>query len=490
MENFTIDSIIGICGAGAMGAGIAQVAAKAGHHVIVYDSFSDSLSKGKAQIKKGTLALIKRGKISSEDGVAIEDRISWTEDINRLAKCSLVIEAIVESPDIKTSLFKSLEGVISNRCLLASNTSSLSISSLASSLKRPQNFLGLHFFNPAPIMKLVEVIEGLKTNPNFALESFELMKKWGKKPVAAKDVPGFIVNRVARPFYAEGWQAFEEGVADAVTIDFLHRDLAGFRMGPLELGDLIGHDVNSKAARSVYQSYFGRTRFRPSLMQAQLAESGLLGRKSGHGVYDYSNGAVKPEVNFELGSKAKQIISGPETNQLSEISGHGGFSSSIPRGCWSVDDVIVGFSNGSSAHAMSDVVSGRAAVLDIVRNFEHAESLAYSASDDKAALAARALISAFGKKPIRIADRPGALVFRTMLQLVNASADALRDKVASADDIDTALQFGVNYPFGPMAWATELGLKRVVTALGNIAMETGEASMYQPNDTLRRLARG
>jgi 3-hydroxybutyryl-CoA dehydrogenase len=337
-------------------------------------------------------------------------------------------------------------------------------------------------------MKLVEVISGLKTHPDAARDCLELMASWGKRAVTAKDVPGFIVNRVARPFYAEGWQAYEEGVADAVTIDFLFRDLAGFRMGPLELGDLIGHDVNSKAAKSVYQSYFGRTRFRPSLMQGQLAESGLLGHKSGQGIYDHSENAVTPEVTFEKGAKATHIISGPDTTHLPDISGNGGISSSLPRGFWSVDEVIVGFTNGVSASAMSNIVSCPAAVLDTVRDFEQAKSLAYSASNEKAARAARGLISAFDKKPIQIADRAGALVFRTMLQLVNASADALRDKVASAKDIDTALQFGVNYPFGPMAWAQEFGLKKVISSLENIARETGEPDMYQPNEILRRMA--
>lgn len=485
MSLLSNESVIGVCGAGAMGAGIAQVAAQAGHDVVVYDSFRDSLVKGKSHVGKGAQALLKRNKISTKEASALEARVKWTDDVNELSKCALIIEAIIESQDIKSDLFKTLESVVSESCLLATNTSSLSVSSLASSLKRPENFLGLHFFNPAPIMKLVEVIAGLQSNSNSTQACYELMESWGKKAVAAKDVPGFIVNRVARPFYGEGWQAYEEGVADAATIDFLYRDLAGFRMGPLELGDLIGHDINGKAANSVYQSYYGRTRFRPSLMQAQLAESGMLGRKSGQGVYDHSADASSPNVKFEESAKAAHIISGPGTNMFPDVSGNGGMSASLPRGFWSVDEVIVGFSNGASAYAMSNKAAGPAAVLDWVRDFDGAQSLAFSATCEKAELAARALITALGKKPIRIADRPGALVFRTLLQLVNASADAIRDNVGSSDDIDTALQFGVNYPFGPMAWAKEFGIYRVIGAMEQIAEETGESAMYAPNHVLR-----
>lgn len=488
MTNLSSESIIGVCGAGAMGAGIAQVAAQAGHGVIVYDSFPASLERGQAFVAKGVAALLKRGKISQEEVIAIEGSVKWTGEVENLGKCGLIIEAIVESHEIKSELFTKLESIVSETCVLATNTSSLSVSSLASKLERPENFLGLHFFNPAPIMKLVEVIPGLRTDSNSTQTCFELMENWGKKAVIAKDVPGFIVNRVARPFYGEGWQAFEEGVADAATIDFLYRDLAGFRMGPLELGDLIGHDINSKAATSVFLSYYGRTRFRPSLKQAQLAESGMLGRKTGQGVYGYSEDAKPSNVKFESPSNAAQIIAGPGTDEFPDIDVNGGISSSLPRGFWSVDDTLVGFSNGASAHHMSNKLAGPVAVLDWVRDFESAESLAFSASCEKAELAARALITAFEKKPIQISDRPGALVFRTLLQLVNAGADALRDNVGSADAIDRALQFGVNYPFGPMSWAKRFGVGRVVLALEKIALETGEADLYSPNHSLRNLA--
>ena len=488
MTPLSQSTVIGICGAGAMGAGIAQVAATAGHKVIVFDSFDGALKRGRENVEKGAAALLKRGKIDEAKAEAIMDRLSWTDEISSLSQCGLIIEAIIEDLDIKIDLFQQLESFVSETTYLATNTSSLSVSAIAAKLSRPENFLGLHFFNPAPIMKLVEVISGLQTGEHVAPDCLKLMQSWGKQAVIAKDVPGFIVNRVARPFYAEGWQAFEEGVAGAATIDFLLRDLAGFRMGPLELGDLIGHDINSKAAKSVFDLYNGRTRFRPSLLQGQLAESGLLGRKSGRGVYDYSEGAAQSDPDFETEQSSERIVKGSGTEMFSEVGNEGDFSSSIPRGFWLVDDVFVGFSNGSSATAMSRKLASPVAVLDYVHDMEKAQSLAYSAVNDASDKAARALITALGKKPVRILDRPGAIVFRTLLQLVNAAADAVRDQVGTADAIDKALLFGVNYPVGPMSWAKELGYSNVIDALNNIADETGEGDFYSPNHFLRGLS--
>jgi len=431
MTPLSQSTVIGICGAGAMGAGIAQVAATAGHKVIVFDSFDGALKRGRENVEKGAAALLKRGKIDEAKAEAIMDRLSWTDEISSLSQCGLIIEAIIEDLDIKIDLFQQLESFVSETTYLATNTSSLSVSAIAAKLSRPENFLGLHFFNPAPIMKLVEVISGLQT---------------------------------------------------------LLRDLAGFRMGPLELGDLIGHDINSKAAKSVFDLYNGRTRFRPSLLQGQLAESGLLGRKSGRGVYDYSEGAAQSDPDFETEQSSERIVKGSGTEMFSEVGNEGDFSSSIPRGFWLVDDVFVGFSNGSSATAMSRKLASPVAVLDYVHDMEKAQSLAYSAVNDASDKAARALITALGKKPVRILDRPGAIVFRTLLQLVNAAADAVRDQVGTADAIDKALLFGVNYPVGPMSWAKELGYSNVIDALNNIADETGEGDFYSPNHFLRGLS--
>lgn len=470
-----------------MGAGIAQIAAQAGHSVIVYDSFEAALETGATRIVKGAKALLERGKIDAVESEALSERIQWSGDIADLAPCGLIIEAIIEDRAIKTNLFKQIEEITVAETILATNTSSLSVSSLASGLLRPHNFIGLHFFNPAPIMKLVEVISGLRSDPAVVAASFDLMESWDKQVVTAKDVPGFIVNRVARPFYGEGWQAFEEKIADAATLDFLYRDLAGFRMGPMELGDLIGHDINSKAARSVYESYFGRTRFRPSLMQGQLAESGLLGRKSGQGVYKYGGDTKTPIVHYQDEAEATNIIWGRGVTGFAISFVKLDIDESLPYGFWLVDGVMVGFSTGASAKVMSISYGKPVAILDWVTNFDKSQSLAYSVSDANADKPARALITVLGKKAVLIADRPGAVVFRTILQLVNSATDAIRDNVATGDAIDKALQFGVNYPFGPMKWAKEFGVERVVKALDCIAEETGECSFYAPNHILRAM---
>jgi len=483
MTRLTKKNIIGICGAGAMGAGIAQVASHAGHQVIVYDSFDSSLNNGEALVAKGAKALLKRGKIDETKAAAINARIRWTNSIEDLKNCSLIIEAIIENAEIKKTLFQELEAIIHEDCIIATNTSSLSVSFLASHLE-----MGLHFFNPAPIMKLVEVIAGAMSEPEQVTSAFELMEVWGKQAVRAKDVPGFIVNRVARPFYGEGWRAYEEQVASPEVIDFLYRDLAGFKMGPLELGDLIGHDINSKAAISIYGSYFGKTRFLPSLAQNQLAQSGLLGRKTGMGVYNYETEETIQPCFDELEGKASHIVRGPKTEIFGDALNIEQFNASLPDGFWSVDDVLIGFSVGQSALAMSNIYASDVAVIDWASGPDSSTSLAYSQSSDDAGIAARGLIAALNKKAVLIKDRPGALVFRTILQLVNASCDGVRDTIADEEAIDTAMKFGVNYPFGPIAWARKFGLKKVISALENIAKETGDRQLYEPNETLRRMA--
>ena len=481
-------SVIGICGAGAMGAGIAQVAAQAGHNVIVYDSFDEALDVGKTRVAKGALALLKRGKISNEEAEAIQNRVKWTKNIKDIKPCKLIIEAIIERRDAKVDLFAQLEAIVSSSTILASNTSSLSISSLAMKLKRPENFLGLHFFNPAPIMKLVEVISGLGSRPDVVQSCYNLMEEWGKIAVMAKDVPGFIVNRIARPFYGEGWRAYEEEAASAATIDFLYRDLAGFRMGPLELGDLIGHDINSKAAKSIFNAYFGQTRFSPSLTQASFAESGFLGRKSGRGVYDYAEEAVKVGVDFAKVASLKMITCGPNTNFAKWFTS-AEIDSKLPDGFVEVDGVLIGFSGGHTAGFLAYLYGMPVALLDVALDLNSVSALAYCVSDERADEAARAFITGLKKKAVRVKDRPGMIVLRTLLQIVNAAVDALRDQVADEAAIDKAMLYGVNYPVGPISWARGYGFDKVCAALEAIANETGQSRLYVANEKLKSLAR-
>ncbi len=485
-------TIIGVCGAGAMGAGIAQVAAQAGHKVIVCDRDDAALASGRAAVEKGAQALLKRGKLDAAGAKDMAGRIVWTRTIADMTPARLVIEAIIEKLEAKASLFRKLEEIVSPDAALATNTSSLPVTLLAATLTRPARFLGLHFFNPAPAMKLVEVVSGAATDPDLASAAASLMRGWGKEAVAVRDVPGFIVNRVARPFYGEGWRALEEGAADAATIDFLFRDLAGFRMGPLELGDLIGHDVNYAVARSVYDAYFGRPRFVPSLGQGQLVAAGKLGRKTGAGVYDYGGQAPAPRFALMAEAKTLAINLGRDAEPLKALLDTGGGSygadKKIPAGFASVGGVLVGFSEGWTAGAFAHDFGRPVALLDWMRDPAAASAVAFAASDEEARAAALAFASACGKQALALKDRPGLVVLRTLLQLANAAGDAVRDRASDADGIDRAMRFGANYPFGPLEWLKEFGAARAVRALDAIAEETGDA-MYFAGEQLRAAAR-
>lgn len=292
---FDSKSIIGVIGSGAMGNGIAQVAATFGHKVLIYDSNAAALQKAKASLGSGLSKLVEKQKISEEKKNSILANTSYCNSLNDLASCDLVIEAIIEKLEIKQQVFVELEKLVKNECVLASNTSSLSITSIASTVTRPQNVIGIHFFNPATLMPLVEIIPGLATNQEIVKPIKQLIDSWGKVTVIAKDTPGFIVNRVARPFYSEALRIADEGIADYATIDWAMKEIGGFKMGPFELMDLIGHDVNYVVTETVWQQFYFDPRFKPSLTQKRLLEAKFLGRKTGRGFYDYSEGATLPQ---------------------------------------------------------------------------------------------------------------------------------------------------------------------------------------------------
>ncbi len=280
---------IGIIGAGTMGAGIAQVAATAGCSVKLYDTKTDALEKAKTDLEKIMDRLVEKGKIDSEEKERIQNNIKYVNSLKELKDSDLTIEAIVENLDIKKNVFSTLEKFVSDDCIIASNTSSLSIASIASSLKKPERCIGIHFFNPAPLMKLVEVIPAIQTSEETLNISIKTIKDWGKTVAVAKDTPGFIVNRVARPFYGEALRIYEEGIASFSEIDSAMKEIGGFRMGPFELMDFIGNDVNYTVTETVFEAFYFDPRYKPSFTQKRFSEAGYLGRKSGKGYYDYSN---------------------------------------------------------------------------------------------------------------------------------------------------------------------------------------------------------
>ena len=289
-----------VVGAGTMGAGIAQLSTQKGFETWLYDLSADQLGKAQAGINKSLTSLLEKGKIDATSHEAMLSRIQFVSHLDAAQHADLVIEAIVENLTVKHEVFKALEGLVSPTCILASNTSSLSIASISSALKQPERFLGIHFFNPATLMPLVEIIPSVLTHQAVVSQAQEIILAMGKTVALCKDTPGFIVNRVARPFYGEALRIYEEGLADFVTIDYAMTSIGGFKMGPFELMDYIGNDVNYTVTETVFEAFYYDPRFKPSFTQKRLKEAGLYGRKTGRGFYDYSMDRGNPTANDAL----------------------------------------------------------------------------------------------------------------------------------------------------------------------------------------------
>ena len=486
---------IAVIGAGAMGAGIAQVAAQAGHPVLLLDNRPGAAALAIDGIERQLGKRVEKGKLSADERAATIARLQAVESIDALADCALIIEAIVENLEVKRALFRQLEGICGEQCILASNTSSLSITSIGAQLERPQRLLGLHFFNPAPVMALVEIVSGLASDPALAGCLYATAKAWGKKPVHTRSTPGFIVNRVARPFYAESLRLLQENVADCPTLDALMRDAGGFAMGAFELTDLIGHDVNYAVTCSVFDAYYGDNRFQPSLIQKELVDAGRLGRKSGQGFYPYAHGTERPSAKTTRSERtvsccvaegdlgvANALIPRLREHAIEVISRDG-------QGLLRVGNAVLALSDGRMAcqRAQEDGLRNLI-LLDLAHDYGKASRLAisYAAGIDPAALEdGVALLQQAGFSVSLLSDSPALAVMRTVAMLANEAADALLQGVASAADIDLAMRAGVNYPQGPLAWADAIGLAQVLRILENLHASYGEAR-YRPSLLLRR----
>lgn len=500
-------AIIGVIGAGAMGAGIAQVAAQVGHSVILHDNQPGAAIAGIDNIRRQLERRVAKGKMTQDDVYSIIARLQPADAIDALADSRLVIEAIIENLDIKRQVFAELEALCSPDTLFTSNTSSLSITSIAANLEHPERMAGLHFFNPAPVMKLVEVVSGLATTAEVADTLYATANAWGKVAVHASSTPGFIVNRVARPFYAEGLRLLQEGASDAATLDALLREAGGFRMGPFELMDLIGHDVNYAVTRSVFDAYYGDTRFEPSLVQHALVEAGQLGRKSGQGFFDYREeqreGAIKPQPNiappaqFELPPLVVQGDPGVIAPLLERAQETG--LDVVRRESLQQDgttrlrlgDLVLALSDGRCAAERAANEGLEALVLfDLCLDYRSARAIALSAShatSSEARQLATAFFQRLGMDVVWLTDTPGLVVLRTVAMLANEAADAVFQGVCSAQDGDLAMQAGVNYPRGPLAWADLLGLPFVHRTLTHLQQSYGE-ERYRASFLLRRKA--
>lgn len=488
-------STVAVIGSGAMGAGIAQVAATAGHQVLLFDTRPDAADKAILEIGKTYTKLVEKGRMGAVESDLARERLKRIASLQEAAGAALVIEAIVENLDAKRALFAELEGIVGERCILATNTSSISVTAIGAQLKHPERLVGMHFFNPVPLMALVEVISGLATDREVANMVHTTAESWGKSPVHAKSTPGFIVNRVARPYYAEALRLLLEQAADVATLDAVMRDCGGFRMGPFELMDLIGHDVNFSVTNSVFAAYYNDPRFTPSILQQELVSAGFLGRKTGRGFYRYGDDVAKPAPQTEAGGSKPPAVryagSPGMIDALAERLRGAGLEPVAIEAAPGLycEGAAIYLTDGRSATERAEMDGHRDTILfDLLLDAAGATRVALARADqcsDAAWQAAVGLFQAAGFAVTRLDDVPGMAVMRTVAMLANEAADAVNQGVCSARAVDIAMQKGVNYPRGPLAWADTVGLRQVVAVLSNLAATYGE-DRYRVSPLLRR----
>jgi 3-hydroxybutyryl-CoA dehydrogenase len=494
--NIPQDAPVLVIGAGIMGAGIAQVAAQSGHPVFLFDMRAGAAAAARDKLGATLQGLVAKGRLDAAAAAAALARVQPVAALADGADAALVVEAIVENLEAKRGLFRELEGLVSVSTVLATNTSSISVTAIANGLQRPDRLVGMHFFNPVPLMKLVEVVSGLATARPVADAVFALALAWGKTPVHARSTPGFIVNRIARPYYAETLQLLLEQAAEPAVLDACLR-AAGFRMGPCELMDLIGHDTNFAVTNSVYEANFQDKRYAPSLVQRELVDGGLLGRKSGRGFYRHPEGApALPAFEPAAAPVAARVVlhgSGALADRLGSALAGRAFDRETTSG-WTgleVDGAQLRLTDGRTATALGDEV----AVFDLpmhpgLGGAEPGQALAYAVSDRASpawAAAAPLWLRAAGWHAQRLADAPGLVVARTLAMLINEACDAVHQGVCSEAGADAAMKLGVNYPAGPFEWLARWDAGAVVRLLDALdGSYRGER--YRVSPALRRRA--
>jgi 3-hydroxybutyryl-CoA dehydrogenase len=491
-----------VVGAGIMGAGIAQVAALAGHTVFLFDLRDGAAADAKKKLGATLDGLVAKGRLAADAAAGALARIEVVGALQAAAAARIAVEAIVENLDAKRSLFKQIEGVLAADAVLATNTSSISVTAIANGLQHPGRLVGMHFFNPVPLMKLVEVVRGLQTDDAVADAIFDLSKAWGKVPVHTKSTPGFIVNRIARPYYAETLALLQEQAAPPPVLDACLK-AAGFRMGPCELMDLIGHDTNFAVTNSVYEANFYDKRFVPSLVQREMVDGGLLGRKSGRGFYAYPAGlpalpvvpAAAPPVARQLTVHGDGAIANAlEAGAARALEGQGWGPARERASGWTgveVDGARLVLTDGrpawwvAAAAGSADVaVFDRPVALPLPPGTPLAFAVNAGASAAWQALAP-AWLAALGFAPQRLTDVPGLVVARTIAMLINEANDAVLQGVCSEDGADAAMKLGVNYPAGPFEWLRGWSRDGVIGVLEALdAAYRGER--YRVSPRLRR----
>lgn len=488
---------LGIVGTGFMGRGIAQVAAQAGLEARLYDARAEAAEGARAAVTAQLRALVQKGRL---DAAACEEaaaRLRPVASLAELAPCGIVVEAIVEELESKRELFRALEEIVAGDCILATNTSSLSVTAIAAACRRPSRVAGMHFFSPVPLMKIVEIVDGARTSPEVAEALVALARSLGHLPVRAKDTPGFLVNHAGRGYGTEALRLLAEGVAGPETIDDILREGAGFRLGPFELLDLTGLDVSQPVMDSIYHQFYEEPRFRPTPLLAQRRAAGLLGRKTGEGFYRYAEGkrvqgergAPRPPAAPRCAiwvSPRDRAAQARVTALLSKagVEIDGGAS---PRG-ESVCVVLPWASDATSAALAEGLDPGRTVALDSAIGLEsHRTIMRTPVTTAAAAEAARAALSADGVPASVVRDCFGFVAPRVVSHIVNVACDIAQQRIAAPADIDRAVTLGLGYRQGPLAMGDALGGRRVLEMLEGLLASSGDPR-YRPSPWLRRRA--
>jgi len=486
---------VGIVGTGAMGRGIAQIAAQAGSTVLLFDTQAQAIAKASESIAAQWDKLVEKGRLSREAADAQKARLRPAAALADLSACDLVVEAIVERLDVKQKLFGELEGIVQPSAVLATNTSSLSVTAIAAALQRPAQFAGYHFFNPVPLMKVVEVIAGLKTDPAVCQRLAAYARQMGHTPVQAEDTPGFIVNHAGRGYGTEALRIVSEGVADFATIDRILKDQVGFKLGPFELMDLTALDVSHPVMESIYRQYYDEPRYRPSVITAQRLAGGVVGRKVGEGFYKYADGAA-------------QIAAEPPVPQVDEmppvwVSTRAARRAELYQLLKDLGAKIeTGQSPSMNALTLVAPLGFDVTTVAVVERLDPARTVGIDMLVDDAATkrrvlatnpatrrdmvdAAHALFARDGKAVSVIRDSGGFVTQRVVATIVNIAADMCQQRVCSPKDLETAVTLGLGYPLGPLAMGDRFGPANVLEVLFNMQTVYGDPR-YRPSPWLRR----